>query len=247
MSALAVSSPARHDVRVVRRATCVHPGESLTSDAPLPVTYVRLGAVAGGQGGAYDSYDDAALGDLIAQRDPAAIEELYDRHGAASYGLARRVVADEQLAQDVVQEVFLAIWRGSATYDGSRGSLSTWLFVLTHHKSVDAVRRSQRHSGRRAPEEALATEADPAPGVDEQAFASVRRAQVRAALAQLPEPQREALLLAYFGGFSQSEIALLTGTPLGTVKTRTLAALRRLRAALDQAPLSAGLTEGEGV
>ncbi|MDQ1494933.1 MAG: hypothetical protein QOG69_1416 [Actinomycetota bacterium] len=247
VSALAVDSPARHGVRVMCCATSAHEGESAALDAPPPARYVRLGAVAGGQGGAYNSCDDAALGDLIAQRDPAAIEELYDRHGAASYGLARRVVADEQLAQDVVQEVFLAIWRGAATYDGSRGSLSTWLFALTHHKSVDAVRRSQRHSGRRAPEEALATEADPAPGVDEQAFASVRRDQVRAALAQLPEPQRKALLLAYFGGYSQSEIAQLTGTPLGTVKTRTLAALRRLRAALDDPPLGAGLSEGEGV
>jgi RNA polymerase sigma-70 factor (ECF subfamily) len=247
VSALAVSSPTRPDVRIVRHASCAYEGESTALHAPPATTYVRLGAVPDGQGGAYDSYDDAALGDLIAQRDPAAIEELYDRHGAASYGLARRVVADEQLAQDVVQEVFLAIWRGAATYDGSRGSLSTWLFALTHHKSVDAVRRSQRHSGRRAPEEALSTEADPAPGVDEQAFASVRRDQVRAALAQLPEPQRKALLLAYFGGFSQSEIAQLTGTPLGTVKTRTLAALRRLRAALDDAPLGAGLSEGEGV
>ena len=91
----------------------------------------------------------------------AALEELYDRHGGAVYGLARRVVADEQLAHDVVQEVFLAIWRGAATYDGSRGSLSTWLFALTHHKSVDAVRRSQRHSGRRAPEEALTTRPTP--------------------------------------------------------------------------------------
>lgn len=210
--------------------------------------YVRLPAVAGGEHDAsYGSFDDATLGALIAQRDPAAIEELYDRHANASYGLARRVVVDDQLAQDVVQEVFLAIWRGAASYDGSRGSLSTWLFALTHHKSVDAVRRSQRHSGRRAPEEALNTEADSSPGVDEQALASVRRDQVRAALSDLPEPQREALLLAYFGGYSQSEIAQLTGTPLGTVKTRTLAALRRLRSLLDETQLRAGMSEGEGV
>ena len=156
------------------------------------------------------------------------------------------MVGDEQLAQDVVQEVFLAIWRGAAIYDGSRGSLSTWLFALTHHKSVDAVRRSQRHSGRRAPEETLNSEADPTPAVDEQAMASVRRDQVRAALADLPEPQRKALMLAYFGGYSQSEIAVLTGIPLGTVKTRTLAAMRRLRLVLAEAHLHAGATEGEG-
>jgi RNA polymerase sigma factor (sigma-70 family) len=210
--------------------------------------YVRLGAVAVSQrGAAYETYDDASLGRLIASHDPAALEELYDRHGGACYGLARRVVTDEQLAQDVVQEVFLAIWRGAATYDGSRGTLSTWLYALTHHKSVDAVRRAQRHSGRRTSEDALITEPDPSPGVDEQALASVRRDQVRAALADLPEPQRRALMLAYFGGYSQSEIAALTGIPLGTVKTRTLAALRRLRSVLDEAHVHSPLPDGEGV
>jgi RNA polymerase sigma-70 factor (ECF subfamily) len=208
---------------------------------------VRLLAVAGSQGSAaYKTYDDASLGKLIASHDAAALEELYDRHGGACYGLARRVVTDEQLAQDVVQEVFLAIWRGAATYDGSRGTLSTWLYALTHHKSVDAVRRAQRHSGRRASEDALVTEPDPSPGVDEQALASVRRDQVRAALADLPEPQRRALMLAYFGGYSQSEIAAMTGIPLGTVKTRTLAALRRLRLVLDEAHVHTPLPDGEG-
>jgi len=209
--------------------------------------YVRLAPVAEGpRGASYDSYDELLLGELIGRRDPAALEELYDRHGGAVYGLARRVVADEQLAHDVVQEVFLAIWRGAATYDGSRGSLSTWLFALTHHKSVDAIRRSQRHSGRRAPEEALTTEADPAPAVDEQAISAVQGDEVRAALAALPEPQRRAVTLAYFGGYSQTEIAQLTGIPLGTVKTRTLAAMRRLRAALDETNQRAGITEREG-
>lgn len=209
--------------------------------------YVRLTDVADAGGPSYSAYDDAALGDLIAQRDAAALEQLYDRHGAASYGLARRIVADDQLAHDVVQEVFLAIWRGAATYDGSRGSLSTWLFALTHHKAVDAVRRAQRHSGRRAPEEALLTEPDTAPAVEEQAIDAVNAHRVRNALGELPEAQRQALELAYFGGYSQSEIAHLTGTPLGTVKTRTLAALRRLRVVLAESQQAAVLGEGEGV
>jgi RNA polymerase sigma-70 factor (ECF subfamily) len=195
----------------------------------------------------YDSRDDAALGERIAERDATALEQLYDRHGAASYGLARRIVADDQLAHDVVQEVFLAIWRGAASYDGSRGSLATWLFALTHHKAVDAVRRAQRHSGRRAPEEVLITEADPAPAVDDQAVDAVNRERVRAAVDDLPENQRKALLLAYFDGYSQSEIAQLTGTPLGTVKTRTLAALRRLRVVLSDTEMPVNFGEGEGV
>jgi RNA polymerase sigma factor (sigma-70 family) len=207
--------------------------------------YVRLAGVASSAAGsAHRSFDDETLGTLIAESDSRALEELFDRHGSACYGLARRIVADEQLAHDVVQDVFLAIWKGSASYDRDRGSLTTWLFALTHHKSVDAVRRAQRHSGRRAPEEALETETDLAPGVEEQAIDSVRRDKVRSALAGLPEPQREALLLAYFGGYTQSEIATMTNTPLGTVKTRTLAALRRLRTVLGDAQFPATFGEG---
>jgi RNA polymerase sigma factor (sigma-70 family) len=244
---LAVGSLTRDLARIIRipeaRQSCDRPSETRPR-----VPYVRLGAVAVSQrGAAYETYDDASLGRLIASQDPGALEELYDRHGGACYGLARRVVTDEQLAQDVVQEVFLAIWRGAAKYDGSRGTLSTWLYALTHHKSVDAVRRAQRHSGRRASEDALITEPDPSPAVDEQALASVRRDEVRAALADLPEPQRRALMLAYFGGYSQSEIAAMTGIPLGTVKTRTLAALRRLRSVLDEAHVHTPLPDGEGV
>ena len=244
---MAVGSLTRDWARIIRipeaAQSCERPAET-----HLRGPYVRLGAVAVSErGAANETYDDASLGRLIASQDPAALEELYDRHAAACYGLARRVVTDEQLAQDVVQEVFLAIWRGAATYDGSRGTLSTWLYALTHHKSVDAVRRAQRHSGRRASEDALITEADPSPSVDEQALASVRRDQVRAALADLPEPQRRTLMLAYFGGYSQSEIAAMTGIPLGTVKTRTLAALRRLRSVLDEAHVHGPVPEGEGV
>lgn len=227
----------------------LHDHSAGASRAPRPAraSCVTLACVAADRTSSYDSRDDAALGERIAERDATALEELYDRHGAASYGLARRIVADDQLAHDVVQEVFLAIWRGAASYDGSRGSLATWLFALTHHKAVDAVRRAQRHSGRRAPEEALITEVDSAPAVDDQAVEAVNRERVRAAVGDLPEHQRKTLLLAYFGGYSQSEIARLTGTPLGTVKTRTLAALRRLRVVLSDTEMPANLGEGEGV
>jgi RNA polymerase sigma factor (sigma-70 family) len=245
VSELAIDSLTRDLVHVIRIPEAARTRDR-ASETRLRAPYVRLLPVAASERGAYDAYDDASLGKLIASHDAAALEELYDRHGGACYGLARRVVTDEQLAQDVVQEVFLAIWRGAATYDGSRGTLSTWLYALTHHKSVDAVRRAQRHSGRRASEDALITEPDPSPGVDEQALASVRRDQVRAALADLPEPQRRALMLAYFGGYSQSEIAAMTGIPLGTVKTRTLAALRRLRSVLDEAHVHTPLPDGEG-
>lgn len=195
---------------------------------------VRLADVSASRESSYADHDDARLGHLIAARDPAAFEELYDRHGAAAYRLACRVVIDEYLAQDVVQDVFLTIWRGAASYDGSRGSLRAWVFAVTHHKAVDAVRRAQRHGGRRAPEDALQTMPDPALGAEEQTERAADSARVREALDALPELQRKALLLAYFGGYSQSEIATLTDAPLGTVKTRTLAALRRLRTLLGE-------------
>lgn len=213
---------------------------------------VRLADVSASSESSYADHDDAALGKLIAARDPSALEELYDRHGAAAYRLACRVVVDEHLAHDVVQEVFLTIWRGAASYDGSRGPLRAWLFALTHHKAVDAVRGAQRHGSRRAPEDALQTRPDAALGVEEQAMRADDSARVRQALDALPEPQRKALLLAYFGGYSQSEIATLTDAPLGTVKTRTLAALRRLRTLLGESRLDeAGgrfpSDQGEGV
>lgn len=194
-----------------------------------------------------DQPDDARLGQLVAGHDAAALEELYDRHGAATYSLARRVVADDQLAFDVVQDVFLTIWGGSASYDSSRGSVRAWLFGLTHHKAVDAVRRAERHHSRRAPEEALLATSDHSTSVEEQTERAIDERRVRSALDELPEAQRETLLLAYFGGYSQSEIAQLTGVPLGTVKTRTLAALRRLRTVLGGNALSARFRDGEEV
>lgn len=208
------------------------PGWGPIAGPPRPGAnaHVRLTGVRAARD--YGSYDDAALAALIAARDPAALEEMYDRHGPAVYRFARRVVVDEQLAQDVAQEVFLTIWRGAAAYDGSRGPLRAWLFSLTHHKAVDAVRGAQRHGSRRAPEEALESTPDLALSVEEHTVQAAEGARVHRALKALPEPQRKALLLAYFGGYSQSEIAALTGTPLGTVKTRTLAALRGLRALL---------------
>lgn len=180
----------------------------------------------------YAALEDAALCALVVDGDGSALEALYDRHGRAAYGLARRVLNDDQLAQDVVQEVFLAVWRDAARYDASRGAFPTWLLTLTHHRAVDSVRREENLRKRRAPADALDLRASDATAVDEAAWETVRRDRVRAALADLPEAQREALGLAYFGGYTQREIAGITGSPLGTVKTRMLAGMKRLRDAL---------------
>jgi RNA polymerase sigma-70 factor (ECF subfamily) len=142
-------------------------------------------------------------------------------------------------AEDVVQEVFLTLWRDPGRYDGSRGSFASWLLSVTHHKAVDAVRREESLRRRRAQatEDAVAMleESEHAPGVDEEVWGLMRRERVRHALRDLPDAQREALALAYYGGYTQREVAALTGAPLGTVKTRMLTGMRRLAEALGDA------------
>lgn len=185
------------------------------------------------QGSGYEGLDDKALVGRLVAGEGEALEALYGRYGRPCYSLARRILADEQLAQDVVQEVFLTVWRDAVRFDAARGGFSTWLLSMTHHKAVDAVRREENQRKRRTGAEALeAREAD-GPQVDEQVWSILRSARVRDALALLPEVQREALVLAYFGGYTQREIAGLTATPLGTVKTRMLAGMRRMRQGLD--------------
>lgn len=177
-----------------------------------------------------EAQEDIALLREVARGSETAMEALYERYGTACYRLARRVLADAHLAEDVVQQVFLTLWQGSG-YDPSRGSLSTWLLGVTHNKAVDMVRREERRRAERlgpAQEEIAAA----TPGPDEVAWESLRALQAREALRTLSGEHREVLLLAYYGGFTQSEIAEMTGLPLGTVKSRTLHAMRRLRSAL---------------
>jgi RNA polymerase sigma factor (sigma-70 family) len=172
--------------------------------------------------------EDAALLARVGTGDEAAIEALYQRYGGACFALARRILDDTQLAEDVVQQVFLAMWQGTG-YDPRRGAVSTWLLSVTHHKAVDAVRKESNRRKRVSGEQTLLEVAAAGPGPDDEVWARLRADRTRAALRLLPSEQREVLLLAYYGGYTQREIADLTGLPLGTVKSRTLTALRRLR------------------
>jgi RNA polymerase sigma factor (sigma-70 family) len=181
-----------------------------------------------------DAADDDALLKALAARDEDALAAVYDRYAATCYGLARRIVVDEALAQDVVQEAFLAAWRDAGRFDPAKGTLVTWLLTLVHHRAVDAVRRENRHRVRSTTLDALEGTVTGGSSVEEQADQSVRAGQVRDALGQLPLAQRQALLLAYFGGYTQAEIARMTDSPLGTVKTRMFAGMRRLRQLLDE-------------
>jgi RNA polymerase sigma factor (sigma-70 family) len=176
--------------------------------------------------------EDAELLARVSSGDEVAIELIYQRYGGACFALARRITADVGLAEDVVQQVFLALWQGHR-FDPTRGAVSTWLLSVTHHKAVDAVRRESR---RRvvSTDQSLIDIAGTAPGPDDEAWRLLRADRTRSAIRELSAEHREVLLLAYYGGYTQREIADLTGLPLGTVKSRTLAAMNRLRLTLAE-------------
>jgi RNA polymerase sigma factor (sigma-70 family) len=168
---------------------------------------------------------DEELLDAVASGDDGALAALYDRFGRVAYGLAYRILRDQALAEDAVQEGFLAVWRSAQGYQRERSKAATWILTLVHRRAVDLVRREDR---RRT--EALDEAQEPASeSVDEQAGLRDRRVAVQAALQQLPDDQRQALELAYYGGYTQSELAERLGVPLGTIKSRMFAGLNRLR------------------
>jgi RNA polymerase sigma factor (sigma-70 family) len=174
---------------------------------------------------------DEALVALVARSDDSALAELYDRLGGAAYGLAYRILRDEALAEDAVQEAFLGLWRNAGSFIPERAKASTWLLTLVHRRAVDLVRREQR---RRA--EPLEAAPEPAEGsAEEAAWLRLERERVQDALAKLPDQQREAIELAYYGGYTQAELAERLGQPLGTIKSRMFTGLTRLRELLEEA------------
>ena len=185
----------------------------------------------GGRGS--DPADELIISRIVAG-DQHALEELYDRWARPAFSLARRVCADDVLAEDVVQEVFIAFWREPGRFDPARGAFGSWLLTLVHHKAVDAVRRESAIRRRTVPaaEDGEEWSMLPGPGADQAALGSVVAGQVREALCRLPDEQREALALAYYGGYTQREVATLMGVPLGTVKSRMFNGVQRLRSVL---------------
>ena len=186
-----------------------------------------------GRGRGQDPPDEHIVRRIV-EGDSSALGALYDRYGRRAYSLARRICADDGIAEDVVQEVFLAFWRDPRRFDPGRGAFGTWLLTLVHHKSVDAVRRESAIRRRTVPaaEDGAEWSAPPGPGADHAALGSVVAGQVREALGRLPAEQRQALALAYYGGYTQREVAALTGVPLGTVKSRMFTGVQRLRGLL---------------
>ena len=182
---------------------------------------------------------DEALVALAARSEQSALAELYDRFGRPAYGLALRILRDESLAEDAVQEAFLTLWRTSARFVPERGKASTWILTLVHRRAVDLVRREER---RRADAIDQAPEQVSRDAVDEEALLRLQRERVQDALRKLPDQQREAIELAYYGGFTQSELAERLGQPLGTIKSRMFMGLARLRELLGEPGLEMSWT-----
>jgi RNA polymerase sigma-70 factor (ECF subfamily) len=176
---------------------------------------------------------DEALVALVARGDENALAELYDRVGRVAYGLALRVLRDERHAEDAVQEAFLQVWRNAASFRAERAKASTWILTLVHRRAVDLVRREDRRQTDPLTDDSAAGQAPESEQPEEAAWLRFERERVQAALKQLPDVQREALELAYYGGFSQAELAERLGVPLGTIKSRMFAGLARLRELLD--------------
>jgi RNA polymerase sigma-70 factor (ECF subfamily) len=171
---------------------------------------------------------DSALIDRIGRGDADALAVLYDRHAPRVLGLTTRILGDPDEAEDVLQEIFLHVWRNPRQFDESRGTALTWLLILARSRAIDRLRSLRR----RGKDRQVPIEDHPiASGEDlEQGAANAQEgAVVRRALADLPLDQRRALELAYFGGYTQSEIAQMTGAPLGTVKTRLRQGMMKLR------------------
>ena len=178
---------------------------------------------------ARDPSDEQVL-EAVGRGDDDALGVLYDRFGRPAFRLAFRILRDRALAEDAVQEAFLAVWRSADAYKRERAKPSTWILTVVHRRAVDLVRREQTRRG-----EPLEVAPEPTSGpADEDAVLRDRRAAVQAALTELPDEQRQALELAYYGGLTQSELAERLGVPLGTVKSRMFAGLGRLRELLAE-------------
>jgi RNA polymerase sigma factor (sigma-70 family) len=178
---------------------------------------------------------DRELVQRVRRGDEEAFRGLFSRYGPAAKALAVRVVRQSHLAEEIVQEAFMAVWRNPAGYSSDRGSVRAWLMGMVHHRAVDLVRREEAYR-RRAEDSIPAAMAEQADHADEVVDALDRpeaRRIVNAALLELPEEQRTVLTLMYFDGLSQSQIAEQTGLPLGTVKSRTLLGMRRMRSGLE--------------
>ena len=170
---------------------------------------------------------------LVCDGDPRAFEVLYDRHSGAAFSLAYRIVGNRGVAEDISQEAFLSIWRSRLRYRADRGSVRTWVLGIVHHRTIDALRRNQVHDRRRASAEGLEERQEAPERTDVEAARREEARSVRAALETLPDQQTKVIELAYFGGFTHTQIAEMLNMPIGTVKGRMRLGLEKLRRELS--------------
>jgi RNA polymerase sigma-70 factor (ECF subfamily) len=178
---------------------------------------------------------DEELMPLIGDKNPEAFEVFYDRHGGVAYSLAYRIVGEKAAAEDVTQEAFISIWRSGARFDRARGSVRSWMLGIVRNRAIDALRsRAGKAPKLTFDDDAILEQRPSAELTEEQAMRNETASEIRGALGGLPAPQSKVIELAYFGGFSQSEISRMLGVPLGTVKGRMRLGLEKIRGELAE-------------
>jgi RNA polymerase sigma-70 factor, ECF subfamily len=178
---------------------------------------------------------DEELMPLVGRKDPEAFEVLFDRHGGAAYSLAYRIVGDRAAAEDVTQEAFISVWRSGARFDAVRGSVRSWLLSIVRNRAIDFLRSKAGKAPKLTFDDDAALEQRPAvERTEEEALKRETAGELRGALDKLPGEQAKVIELAYFGGFSHSEISNLLGLPMGTVKGRMRLGLEKIRGELAE-------------
>jgi RNA polymerase sigma-70 factor, ECF subfamily len=175
---------------------------------------------------------DEELMQLVRRSDAEAFEVVYERHSGAAFSLAYRMCGSRAVAEDVVQEAFLSLWRSGARYDRARGSVRTWVLGIVHNRAIDSLRRSVVHDRRRASDEGIEERFEARERTEAEVARLDEAQEIRQALKTLPVEQCRVIELAYFGGFTQTEIASMLETPIGTVKGRMRLGLEKMRAQL---------------
>jgi len=178
------------------------------------------------------SLADEELMTLVAKGQARAFETIYERHCGAAFSLAYRMCGSRSLAEDVAQEAFLSMWRSGGRYDRARGSVRTWVLGIVHNRAIDALRRSVVHERRRASDEGLEERFEARERTEVEAVRREEAETIRGMLEALPAEQSRVIELAYFGGFTHSEIAEMLGAPIGTIKGRMRLGLEKLRGQL---------------
>jgi RNA polymerase sigma-70 factor (ECF subfamily) len=178
---------------------------------------------------------DEELMPLIGEKDPEAFEVFYDRHGGVAYSLAYRIVGEKAAAEDVTQEAFISIWRSGARFDRARGSVRSWMLSIVRNRAIDALRSRAGKAPKLSFDDDAVLEQRPSEELtDDEAMRRETATEIKGALGELPGEQSKVIELAYFGGFSQSEISRMLGVPLGTVKGRMRLGLEKIRGELAE-------------